>query len=185
MALNDLTSQLNAARGGDLEAADRALRSVYEELKRVAKSLLHGNALTLDATSLVHDAFLKLMPGSDHPLIDRQHFFRLAARAMRQILVDHARARAAEKRGGAWVRTQLTDRLPAVAQEPLDLVALDVALTRLHARDEELAELVEAYLFAGFTFEEIASLKQTSERSVRRLWDVARLFLMRELSAGS
>lgn len=177
----DLTSQLNAARAGDRAAADRALGQVYAELKRMAGGILRGNPLTFDATSLVHDAFLRLIPESERQFADRRHFFRLAARAMRQILVDQVRARSADKRGGAWVRTQLTDSLAATGDDRIDLLALDAALTRLQVRDGELAEIVEAYFFAGFTFEEIAQIRQTGERSVRRQWEVARLFLLKEL----
>ncbi len=178
---SNLTSQLNAARGGDRAAAEQALGQVYGELKRMAGGILRGNPLTFDATSLVHDAFLRLIPESERQFADRRHFFRLSARAMRQILVDHVRARSADKRGGAWVRTQLTDRIEATAGDPVDLLALDAALSRLQARDGELAEIVEAYFFAGFTFEEIAEIRQIGERSVRRQWEVARLFLLQEL----
>lgn len=177
----NLTSQLNAACAGDRDAAEQALRQVYAELKRVAGSLLRGNSLTMDATSLVHDAFLRLIPESERQFADRRHFFRLAAKAMRQILVDHVRARSADKRGGQWVQTQLTDRLAVTDGDRVDLLALDEALTRLQARDGELAEIVEAYFFAGFTFEEIADIRQTGERTIRRQWEVARLFLMKEL----
>lgn len=177
----NLTSQLNAARAGDRQAADQALGQVYAELKGIAGSMLRGNGLTLNATSLVHDAFLRLIPENEREFANRQHFFRLAARAMRQIVIDHVRARSADKRGGAWVRTQLTDRLAATGNDGLDLLALDAALTRLHARDAELAEIVEAHFFAGFTFEEIAEIRQLGERSVRRQWEVARLFLLKEL----
>lgn len=179
----DLTSQLNAARAGDRAAAERALGQVYAELKRTAAGILRGNPLTLDATSLVHDAFLRLIPEQDRQFADRGHFFRLAARAMRQVIVDHARARSADKRGGDWARTDLTERAVIAEGLPLDLLALDAALTRLQARDAELAEIVEAYFFAGFTFEEIAAVREVSERSVRRAWEVARLFLMKELEA--
>lgn len=177
----NLTSQLNAARSGDRAAADEALRQVYAELKRVAGGILRGNALTLDATSLVHDAFLRLIPNAERQFADRRHFFRVAAKAMRQIVIDHVRARGAEKRGGLWVRTQLSEGIAEPEGERIDLLALDAALTRLHARDAELAEIVEAYFFAGFTFEQIAEIRQIGERTVRRQWEVARLFLMQEL----
>lgn len=177
----NLTSQLNAARSGDRAAADEALRQVYAELKRVAGGILRGNALTLDATSLVHDAFLRLIPDAERQFADRRHFFRVAAKAMRQIVIDHVRARGAEKRGGLWVRTQLSEGIAEPEGERIDLLALDAALTRLHARDAELAEIVEAYFFAGFTFEQIAEIRQIGERTVRRQWEVARLFLMQEL----
>ena len=137
---SDLTSQLNAARAGDRDAAERALGQVYAELKRMAGGLLRGNPLTVDATSLVHDAFLRLIPESERQFADRRHFFRLAARAMRQILVDHVRARSADKRGGAWVRTQLTDRLAATggvqnAEDALKMlmVGADAVIATLRA----------------------------------------------------
>lgn len=177
----DLTSQLNAARAGDRLAADMALSQVYQELKQMARGVLRGNPLTLNPTSLVHDAFLKLMPETDRVFVDREHFFRSAARAMRQIVVDHARSKSADKRGGNWVRTELTDGLALADDDRVDVLALDAALSRLQARDAELAAIIEAYFFAGFTFEEIAQIRNTSERSVRRQWEVARLFLVKEL----
>lgn len=176
-----LTSRLNAARAGDRQAAEQALGQVYADLKGIAGGMLRGNGLTINATSLVHDAYLRLIPENEREFADRQHFFRLAARAMRQIVIDHVRARSADKRGGAWVRTQLTDGLVATGGDQIDLLALDAALTRLYARDAELAEIVEAYFFAGFTFEEIAQIRALGERTVRRQWEVARLFLLKEL----
>lgn len=179
----DLTSKLNAARAGDRQAADVALSQVYAELKQMARGVLRGNPLTLNPTSLVHDAFLKLMPESDRVFADREHFFKSAARAMRQIVVDHARSRSADKRGGQWIRTELTDGLAQGDEDRVDVLALDAALSRLQARDAELAEIIEAYFFAGFTFDEIAQIRGSSERSVRRQWEVARLFLVKELQA--
>lgn len=185
-ANSELTAQLNAARAGDRQAAESALAQVYTELKQVARGVLRGGGgLTLNPTALVHDAFLKLIPEPDRPFADRSHFFRLAARAMRQILVDQVRAHAADKRGGQWVRTDLSERLAVTAEDRIDLLAVDAALGRLQAVDAALAELVEAYFFAGFTFAEIADLQQSSERSVRRQWELARLFLMRELVGGT
>lgn len=177
----DLTAQLNAARAGNQAAAAAALAQVYAELKQLARGVLRGSGQTLNPTALVHEAFLKLIPDAQQSFADRAHFFRLAARAMRQILIDQVRAHSAEKRGGQWVRTDLSERLAATAVDRIDLLAVDAALDRLQAFDPALAELVEAYFFAGFTFEEIAGLTQSSERSVRRQWEVARLFLMREL----
>ncbi|MBK8283711.1 MAG: hypothetical protein IPK97_01875 [Ahniella sp.] len=172
---------MNAARSGDRDAAERAIGQVYAELKRMAGGILRGNPITLDATSLVHDTFLRLVPESELNFSDRGHFFRLAARVMRQIIVDHVRALAAQKRGGEWVRTDLTERISITDAGRIDVLALDAALTRLHARDAELAEVIEAYFFGGFTFEEIAAARQSSERSIRRQWEVARLFLLGEL----
>ena len=179
----DLTSQLNAARAGDRKAADVALSQVYAELKQMARGVLRGNPLTLNPTSLVHDAFLKLIPGSDRLFADREHFFKSAARAMRQIVVDQARSKSADKRGGSWIQTDLTDGLVSGDHDRVDVLAMDAALSRLQARDAELAEIIEAYFFAGFTFDEIAQIRGTSERGVRRQWEVARLFLARELQS--
>ena len=196
-ASEDLTARLNAARAGDRHAADHALSQVYAQLKQMARSALRGNPLTLNPTSLVHDAFLKLMPetevarfqmtecGLEKPAIeqffaDRSHFFKCAARAMRQIIVDQARGKSADKRGGNWIRVELTDSL-TLADDRIDVLTVDAALSRLQARDAELAEITEAYFFAGFTFEEIAQIRGSSERSVRRQWEVARLFLAKEL----
>lgn len=184
-AASELTVQLNAARAGDRDAAGQALTQVYAELKQLARGVLRGaGPQTAGPTALVHEAFLKLIPASERPFVDRGHFFRLAARAMRQIVVNQVRARGADKRGGQWVRTDLDERLAETAGDRIDLLAVDAALNRLQAFDAALAELIEAYFFAGFTFEEIASQQQTSERSVRRQWEVARLFLMRELLDG-
>ena len=162
---------------------DDLLPIFYADLKKLAhrERVRVGAGFTLETTALVHEAFLKLIPDAQQSFADRAHFFRLAARAMRQILIDQVRAHSAEKRGGQWVRTDLSERLAATAVDRIDLLAVDAALDRLQAFDPALAELVEAYFFAGFTFEEIAGLTQSSERSVRRQWEVARLFLMREL----
>ena len=178
----NLTAQLNAARSGDRHAADHALNAVYGELKKLARSILRGNALTLNPTSLVHDAFLKLIPESDRQFADRGHFFKLSARAMRQILVDQARSGASDKRGGKWSRTELSDELAIkTGTDRVDILSVHAALSRLQAFDPELVEIVEAYFFAGFTFEEIAEIQKVNERTVRRQWEVARLFLTKEL----
>jgi RNA polymerase sigma factor (TIGR02999 family) len=180
----NLTAQLNAACAGDRQAADLALSQVYLELKQMARGVLRGNPLTLNPTSLVHDAFLKVMPETDRVFVSRAHFFNSAARAMRQIVVDHARGKSADKRGGNWIRTELTDDLVAAENDRIDVLAVDAALSRLAARDTELVEIIEAYFFAGFTFDEIAQMRNSSQRSVRRQWEVARLFLAKELKTS-
>ncbi len=133
----------------------------HTTLKQMARSALRGNPLTLNPTSLVHDAFLKLMPetevarfqmtecGLEKPAIeqffaDRSHFFKCAARAMRQIVVDQARGKSADKRGWNWIRVELTDSL-TLADDRIDVLTVDAALRRLQARDAELAEITEAY----------------------------------------
>lgn len=185
--VSELTDWLNQARGGDHEAADRAFGQVYAELKRIAaRSLGQQGPATLSATALVHEAFLKLLPEQQGRLNDRQHFFRLAARAMRQIIVDEARRRASDKRGGDVIRTDLSGALGIGTDTRVsDLLAIDQALNRLEARDTQLARIVEAYFFAGLSFEEIAADLGVSDRSVRREWDAARAFLLRDLQDAS
>lgn len=190
--LDDLTQQLNAARMGDALAAERALAVVYTELKSLARGIAGRGAQTLTPTVLVHDVFMRLMPKSlyavdgaadkcaPNPINDRAHFFRLAARAMRQITVEHARAKQAQKRGGEWLQVEL-DETCAMVESPVDVLALDQALSRLELRDAELTEIVEAHFYAGLSFQEIADITGTSERSVRRTWETARLFLYQAL----
>ena len=135
---------------------------------------------TLATTALVNEAFLKLVR---HPvgLEDKTHFFALAARAMRQILVDYAREQGAQKRGGNWRQTTLDDAAISVDAIAEEMIAIDRALTRLEAVDEWLARLVEWRFFGGMTEEEIASAAQITSRTVRRDWQKARAFLYREL----
>lgn len=177
-----ITELLNRARAGDQGAGDVAFSSLYQELKRLAASSLGREGATLSATALVHEAYLKLIPEQLGALENRGHFFRLAAKAMRQILVDHARARSSDKRGGAWIRTEITDGI-AEADRGFDLLAIDQALGRLGARDAQLVDIVEGYFFAGQTFEEIASALDISDRSVRRGWETARLALLHDLGS--
>ncbi len=179
----DLTHLINQARGGDSDAGRRAFTAVYEHLKALAHAVLGRNGGgTLGATAMVHETYLRLMPGQDAAINDRQHFFRLAARAMRQIVVDHARQRGAEKRGGDQVRTDLSDDLADPAGVPYDLIAIDQALTRLEQLDPQLVVLTEQHFFAGLSFEDIAREFAVSDRSVRRDWETARAFLLRCLS---
>ena len=177
---SNLTSQLNAARGGDRAAAEQALGQVYGELKRMAGGILRGNPLTFDATSLVHDAFLRLIPESERQFADRRHFFRLAARAMRQILVDRARARGADKRGGGMEPLTLSHAEGIDADTP-EVLDLDVALNQLDEIDGALRELVELRVFAGLTLQQIADTSGRSLRSVNRDWQRARALLLAQM----
>lgn len=180
---DDVTQLLAAARVGEAGALERAFAVVYGELKRLAgrQRARSRPGDTLSTTVLVHEAFLKLAAGGALAVQDRQHFFALAARAMRQILVDAARARSAEKRGGGAIVVELDERDAAVAAVADDVVALDRALERLEAVDERLARLVEARFFAGLTDAELAELLDRNERTVRRDWEKARAFLLRDL----
>lgn len=183
----DLTRLLNQARAGDEEAGARAYAVLYEQLRRIARGQMSLPGSTLSATALVHEAYLKLLPGSDAvaPLVDRAHFLRLAARAMRQIVVDHARERGARKRGGDWQVVDISAAAAlAVTTDPVGVLAIEQAVQRLEQRDPTLARIVEGYFYAGLTFDELASVLDSSERSVRRGWELARAFLVAELGGA-
>jgi RNA polymerase sigma factor (TIGR02999 family) len=156
---------------------------VYQELRRIARGQRRavGSPATLDTTALVHEVYLKLHDAPDAKSISRAHFLSLAARAMRQILVDHARARGRQKRGGEVAITGLDDRAGAMAADIVDLVALDAALSHLADLDPRAGRLVEWRLFGGLEIAEIAQLQGLAERTVFRDWRWARAFLVREL----
>lgn len=177
----EITVWLDAARGGDRQALDRVLGTLYQELHTLARRQLSGQQNnTLDPTSLVHESYLKLIGANGGARFeDRAHFFAYAASAMRSVVVDYARNRMARKRGGDLKRVA---EIPEEAESSLrldeNLLALDNALDRLLAVDARLAKVVELRYFAGLSEQEIADLMQRSERSVRRDWQKARLFLL-------
>ena len=182
----ETTALLAAARDGDRAAYDVVFARVYEELRRVAsrQSARLGAGETLSTTVLVHEAYLKLVGGGAAVAAnDRVHFFALAARAMRQILIDHARHRGRRKRGAGAPHVDL-DRIEVGAEAPAleELLTLDRALDRLAKVDAELARLVEWRFFAGLTLAEIGALVGVSERTLKRDWQVARAFLLREVA---
>lgn len=178
----EFSAQLAAAQGGDPDAFARAFEAAYNELRRLAhrqlRSLRPGG--TLVTTALVNEAFLKLV---QHPveLADKTHFVALAARAMRQILVDYARERRALKRGGDRRRTTLDGASIPIESIAEEMLGIDRALTALERVDERLARLVELRFFAGMTVEEVAAAQNVTARTVRRDWQKARAFLYREL----
>lgn len=179
----DVTELLEAARDGDTGAFDRLLPQVYNELRRLARYQLKGErgGHTLMATALVHEAYLKLVDRVNVDWQGRAHFFAVAARAMRQVLIDYARKRSAEKRGGDWVRTTLADEGLAAGLSFEELLALDEAMARLGRLDERLPRVVELRFFAGLKEKEIAEVLGTSERTVQRDWYRARAYLYKEL----
>lgn len=182
-----LTGLLNAAQSGDADAARSAYELVYAELKRRARNSLRSARPgdTLTPTALVHEVYLRFNDNAAQPLRDRSHFYALAARAMRQILVDHARRRCADKRGGGAHATDLDHALTLHTGDVERTLELDAALRTLESRDPELARLVEWHFFAGLNFHEIARETGRHERTVRRDWELARAFLQRELAAAS
>jgi RNA polymerase sigma factor (TIGR02999 family) len=179
----EITEWLEAARDGDRGALDRVLATLYQELHSMARRQLAGqHGHTLDATALVHEAYLKLVGRNTARFDDRAHFFAYAASAMRSVVVDYARQRLAQKRGGDLHRvTDLPEDLEGGLRLDEDTLGLDTALTRLAAVDERLAKVVELRYFAGLSEIEIASLLKRSERSIRRDWQKARLFLLASL----
>jgi RNA polymerase sigma factor (TIGR02999 family) len=157
----------------------------YDSLRSLAEAYLrrHSGAITLQATALVHEAYLKLAAASRN-YADRTHFFCTAAAAMRQVLVDHARARQRIKRGGELLRTTLeSDELGVTAG--LDLLVLHDALDRLEALDERQARIVELRFFVGLSVEEVAELLAISDKTVKRDWAMARAWLQRELAPAA
>ncbi|WP_141058996.1 ECF-type sigma factor [Stenotrophomonas rhizophila] len=176
----DITVWLDSARAGDRAALDRVLTLLYQELHNMARRQLAGQqGRTLDATSLVHESYLKLLGARGAARFeDRAHFFAYAASAMRSVVVDYARNRLARKRGGDLKRVDLPENSSSGVRLDEDLLALDVALARLQAVDGHLAKVVELRYFAGLSEQEIADLCQRSERSIRRDWQKARMFLL-------
>ena len=179
----DITLWLDAARDGDRAALDRVLATLYQELHAMARRQLAGQqGHTLDATALVHEAYLKLIGRNAAQFDDRAHFFAYAASAMRSVVVDYARQRMAQKRGGDLHRvTDLPEDLAGAVRLDEETLGLDTALTRLAEVDKRLAQVVEMRYFAGMTDSEIAALLKRSERSIRRDWQKARLFLLASL----
>jgi RNA polymerase sigma-70 factor (ECF subfamily) len=175
-----VTGLLRAARAGDRDAQDRLIRLLYRDLRDVAARQLRreGGNRTLMATALVHEAYLKLAAGGAVPAEDRVHFLAIAARAMRQVLVDHARKRRSSKRGGDWVRTTLSGHADAMELDPLDVLALDRALEELEPRQRQVVEL---RFFGGLEEVEVAEVLGVSDRTVRREWVKARARLYRRI----
>ena len=172
------------------ERRDDALRRltpiVYDELRRIARSKLRGERPdhSLQATALVHEAFLRLLGGRHAAWADEQHFFRAAAEAMRRILIEHARRRGRQKRGGPRVRIDLESADLAVDHDPSDVLALDAAFRRLEREDPEAAAVVRLRFYAGLSVAETARALNLSERTVKREWAFARAWLYDALRDG-
>ncbi|MEZ0332925.1 MAG: ECF-type sigma factor [Gemmatimonadales bacterium] len=176
----EVTRLLEAAVGGDQDALDRLVPLVYDDLRRLAHRQLgrEGGGHTLQTTGLVHEAYLKLAGGAGIGAANRAHFLAIAARAMRQVLVDYARRRKAEKRGGGVVNVTLNDGDQGLDVSSDDLLALDDILGQLEARQRQVVEL---RFFGGLEEKDIAEALGVSERTVRRDWVKARAWLYRAL----
>ena len=180
-----IVEMLQAHRAGDPSALDRLFDALYRELRGVAAQRLMRlrPGATLTPTVLVHEAWLRLSGAATLELRDRGHFLACAARAMRHVLLDAARARGTGKRGGGAVAITLGDHLAAEAPG-LDMLDVDRALVELEAVDAELSQLVELRFFSGMTIEEVAALRGVSERTVFRQWQQARAFLQVQLESS-
>ncbi len=179
----EVTVLLARARAGDAQALGAAYAAVYEELKRAARAQLRRMRDNFQTTALVHEAYLKLAGGAELAAVDRNHLLALSARAMRQVLVDDARARKADKRGGGQDALTLNASLGNAEQAAVDVLALDELLASLHKLDERAAQIVELRYFGGYEEAEIAQMLGLSDRTVRRDWRKARAFLLAELQA--
>ena len=177
-----VTTLLEAARVGDAEAFDQLFTIVYGELRRMAHVVRRSGAgATLNTTALVHEAYARLAPAENLEVESRAHFFRLAARAMRFVLTDHARQRAAEKRGGDQVVVSLDERLHETPVRIDEVIALDDALTRLETLDQRQARVVECRFFAGLSVQETAQALGVGAATIKRDWRAARAWLAHEL----
>jgi RNA polymerase sigma factor (TIGR02999 family) len=179
--MSDVTRLLDAIGHGDSRAAEELLPLVYDELRRLAaQKLAHENpGHTLQATALVHEAYLRLVGSSEFE--NRGHFFGAAAEAMRRILVDAARRRHSDKRGGGHARADVEPDLIAAPEPNTDLLALDEALTELERHDEPAARLVKLRYFAGLGHQEAAAAMSITRRAADRLWALARAWLYQRL----
>lgn len=181
---SEATRILCSISDGDRSGTDRLLEIVYDDFRRLAQSYLQPETLsnTLQPTAIVHEAYLKLI---DHGQVDwrgRSHFFAVGAKAMRQIIVDHARRRSAGKRGGGRQRITLDDRITISARRDEDVLAIDDALEKLNEIDPQRAKIVELRFFGGLTNDEVAEAMELSTRTVSRQWASTRAWLRRELA---
>ena len=168
---------------GNLEAREALMPLVYKELRSLAGSFLRRERSdhTLQPTALVHEAYLRLVEQDDVNWQNRHHFFGAAANLMRRILVDHARAHLAEKRGSGLPKVAITEAIAMSREQPADLLAVDESLARLSAVDPQQGRIVELRVFAGLTVEETAEILGISPATVKRDWAVAKAWLLREI----
>ena len=188
MASNpEITRLLIQARDGSSEAFDSLLPLVYDQLRDIAHNRLrrHRPGDTLNTTALVHEAYLKLADQAMVDWKDRAHFFAVSSRAMRFVLLDYARARTAEKRGGPAANLDIGRLQIAADERAMDLIALDEALDRLMEMDERLGRLIEYKFYGGLTYEEMAEVTGMGTATLKRDWRRARTWLYRHLKEDS
>jgi RNA polymerase sigma factor (TIGR02999 family) len=176
---------IGAADHGDHAASERLFGALYQELHRVAKRELarRGGSVSISATTLLHEAYLAMSSRGDPSFPDRPRFIGYAARVMRRLIIDHARERQAQKRGGLFEITSLDTNAMENSVDHRELSEIDDALNELGKVEPSLAEIVDLKFFCGLSFGEIAAMRDVSERTVQRNWERARLYLHRKISA--
>jgi RNA polymerase sigma factor (TIGR02999 family) len=167
------------------QSAAAQMQQVYPEVRRIAARFFQQerSGHTLQATALVHEAFIRLCGGGPKEYVSQAHFFGVVSRAMREILVEHARRRGAKKRGGGWIRVAVEEAEDTPAAE-FDLLALDAALQRLNAFDPVLCRITELRYFGGLSIREIATVVRRGQSTIRRDWSIAKAWLRREMGAA-
>ncbi|MEZ6234925.1 MAG: sigma-70 family RNA polymerase sigma factor [Phycisphaerales bacterium] len=184
LTARDVTTLVDMTRAGDSSAGRRLMEAVYDELRGLAGAYLarQSPGHTLQPTALVHEAFIKLMDQTGAAWNGRAHFFAVAAKAMRHILVDHARARKADKRGGDWQRVTLDGAMVWSGDKAVDTLSVHEALEELAALDERQAQVVEMRYFGGLTVDEVAVVLDVSKSTVEADWRMARAWLSKKLA---
>jgi RNA polymerase sigma factor (TIGR02999 family) len=185
--MNDVTRILNAIEQGNGRAADRLLPLVYEELRLLAAQKLSKErpGQTLQATALVHEAYLRLVGAEAQDWKSRGHFFKAAAEAMRRILIEKARRKKSSKHGGGFVRVDLDSAAVSIEEKSDDLIALDEGLAKLEVEDSLKAELVKLRFFAGLSIDQAAKILEISRATAIRHWSFARAWLFHNIKKGS
>ncbi len=184
--MSEVTRILNAIEQGDAKAADELLPLVYEELRRLAglKMSQEQAGQTLQATALVHEAYIRLVGSENQQWSGRTHFFAAAAESMRRILIENARRKQRRKRGGGQHRIDLDDADITIEDPSTNIIALDEALAKLAEEDSIKADLVKLRYFAGLTIEQAAKILEISRATAERYWSYARAFLFHEINKG-
>jgi RNA polymerase sigma factor (TIGR02999 family) len=184
--MRDITALLDRVAGGDRSAASEVVPLIYDELRRLAAHFMARERPdhTLQTTALVHEAYMRLVDQRQASWKNRAHFYGAAAGVMRRVLVDHARARNAEKRGGGAHPLPLDDAVGAATEHPEEIVRLDTALVRLAERCPRQVRIVELRFFGGLSVDETAAALAVSPKTVKRDWHVARAWLHRELGGS-
>jgi len=183
---DDITRALRELSVGDESAPERLMPVVYDELRKLAQAYLEGERIghTLQATALVHEAYIRLVDWKNVSWQNRAHFFALAARVMRRILVDHAREKRAQKRGGGFNKLALEEAISFQQQKEVDLLSLDEALEALAEMDPAQSQIVELRFFGGLTIEETAEAMRISPATVKREWALAKSWLHKRIIRG-